>query len=214
MSSLLYRRHGDLVGQGERFLGTLLLYGGALAYAAGGMDVVYHGVDTQLQPMVLVLFFSLSTIGLELAATRLRWTALRALTVPHLILLAAAIAFQVTLGGHPFANLGWLAWPVSLGTAFWYLHRQRRDGFGAGLEVRYAGTWLIFFVIATWEAGWRLHQREYLLCMVIAVIGYVQIVPVLLQISHLSTLANSIPISVGGRPMSVEGTTAQIRHNR
>ncbi|MCC7485330.1 MAG: DUF2339 domain-containing protein [Burkholderiales bacterium] len=173
MSSMLYRRHGDLVGQGERSLGTLLLYGGALAYAVGGLDVVYHGVDAQLQPMVLVLFFSLSTFGIELAATRLRWTALRALTVPHLILLAVAVAFQVSLGGHPFANLGWLAWPVSLGTAFWYLHRQRRDGFGAALEIRYAGAWVIFFFIATWEAGWRLNQREYLLCMVVAAIGYV-----------------------------------------
>jgi len=173
LSASLIRRHRDEISEGEQPLAAVMLAWGAFCWSLGGLDVIHHAVqDPGLKPAIAILFFSASIAVAELLGARGGWGMLRGLAAVHPLVLAAAALAQLSEFRHPLADLGWLAWPIGLGSLFWVLHRQRRDGFDAMLQARYAGGWLILAGLATWEAGWWLDKREYLYCMALALAGY------------------------------------------
>ena len=174
ISAALYRRHDQAVGEGERGLAVSLLAWAALCWSVGGVDAIHHGVEaTALKPAVAVLFFTASALAAELWGARLRWNALRGLSALHPLVLAGAALFTLSQLTHPLAHLGWLAWPAGFGALFWMLHRQRAEGFDGALDARYAGAWLLLAALATWEAGWWVHEREYQYTMALGLAGYV-----------------------------------------
>jgi uncharacterized membrane protein len=174
ISAALYRRYDQAVSEGERGLAVSLLAWAALCWSVGGVDAIHHGVEaTALKPAVAVLFFTASALAAELWGARLRWNALRGLSALHPLVLAGAALFTLSQLTHPLAHLGWLAWPAGFGALFWMLHRQRAEGFDGALDARYAGAWLLLAALATWEAGWWLHEREYQYTMALGLAGYV-----------------------------------------
>jgi uncharacterized membrane protein len=173
ISAVLYRRHEADVAEGEKQFAGLFLIWGALCYSLGGVDAIHHGVARQAwQPAIGILFFSGSLFVAELLGARTRWSFLRGLTVMHPPILLGAALLQFSYSDQPLADLGWLAWPIGLGSLFRALHRQRRDEFDAGFDARYAGAWLILAGVATWQSLWYLDHREYLLAMDFALVGY------------------------------------------
>jgi uncharacterized membrane protein len=173
ISALLLRRYREEITAGERLVGSLILIWGALWWSAGGVDAIHHGVEPEsFKPAVIALFFSASAIAAEIFGTRMQWPALRGLTAAHPAILLACAALQFELGTQPLADLGWLAWPLGFASFFWILHRQRRDGFDVGFDVRYAAGWLVLGLVATWQAIWYFTERDYGYVMAMASIGY------------------------------------------
>lgn len=173
ISAALYRRYDQAVSEGERGLAVSLLAWAALCWSVGGVDAIHHGVEAALKPAIAVLFFTASALAAELWGARLRWNALRGLSALHPLVLAGAAFLSLSQFTHPLAHLGWLAWPAGFGALFWMLHRQRAEGFDGALDARYAGAWLLLAALATWEAGWWLHEREYQYTMALGLAGYV-----------------------------------------
>ncbi len=174
ISAFLLRRYREEVTEGERLLGSLILVWGALWWSAGGVDAIHHGVVRQsFQPALLGLFFSATVTAAEVSGAKMQWPALRGLSAVHPLILLACAALQFELGTQPLADLGWLAWPLGFASLFWILHRQRRDGFDAAFDFRYAAGWLVLGLVATWQALWYLTERDYGYVMAIASIGYV-----------------------------------------
>ncbi|MFN0318483.1 MAG: DUF2339 domain-containing protein, partial [Burkholderiales bacterium] len=173
ISAVLYRKNTANIASGEEdFTGVFLVWG-ALCFSLGGLDAIHHGVNsTELKTLIAILFFSGAALAAEWLGARSAWGALRGLTVAHPLILAAAAIIQIGESLEPLAGLGWLAWPLGLGSLFWALHRQRRDGFNAALAFRYAGAWLVLAGVATWQEVWYLGRHEYLQAMVFALVGY------------------------------------------
>src|SRR6202008_661205 len=136
-----------------------------------GADLIHHGVERAFQPTVAILFFSATALAVELIGSRMAWTGLRAVSGVQSLALLLAAALQPA-GGHPLANLGWVAWPLGLSSLFWILHRQRRDAFDAAFAVRYLAAWLTLAGVATAETAWQLYHRNYLACLGLALGGY------------------------------------------
>lgn len=173
ISAALYRRHAASIHAGEKNLDGFFVAWGAFCYALGGLDAIHHGVSpASLKPAIAILFFSGSFVVAEVLGARLGWKALRGLTVMHLLVLGGVALYQLMERSHLLGNLGWIAWPAGLGSLFWMLHRQRRDKFNVGLELSYAGGWVLLALVATWEARWWLQKREYAICMGISLVGY------------------------------------------
>ena len=172
LSAGLLRRHRDAIGTGERDLGGFILAWAALWWSLGGVDVIQHGVEHPFKPAAAIVFFSLTGVLAEVAGSRLTWPGLRALTVVQSVALLVVALLQPSVG-HPLSHLGWLAWPLGLGSLFWILHRQRRDAFGAAFLARYVLAWVVLAGVATIEAAWRLGQQDYLACLGLALVAYV-----------------------------------------
>ncbi len=173
ISAAVYRRHADAVGERERVLPVLVLVWGALVYGLGGLDVIHHAIgERALRVAAAVIFISASCAAFEFWGRKAEWTALRALGVAQPLLLAGAALYLMAAKSHPLAQLGWLAWPAGFISLFWQLHRQRLDGFQFALQARYVAAWAILAVLATWEAGWWMAEREYLYVMLLGLVGH------------------------------------------
>jgi uncharacterized membrane protein len=173
ISASLLRRYRDEIGPGERTLVGFILGWAALWWSLGSADVIHHGIETAFKPAAAILWFSASAVAAELAGARIGWGGLRALSAVQPLALIVAALLQLSSGGHPLGDLGWIAWPAGLGSMFWMLDRQRRDALEAALELRSWAAWAIVAVIATWEAAWQLHHRNYLACLAIGLAGHV-----------------------------------------
>lgn len=173
VSASLLRRYRNQIEEGERNLTGFILAWAAIWWSLGGADVIHHGIEPLFKPAAVIMLFSATTIAAELTGARISWGGLRALSGVQPLALYFAAALQLTDGSHPLADLGWIAWPLGMGSLFWILHRQRRDAFDAAFDVRYLAAWLILGVIATWEAAWHLYYKNYMTCLAIALVGYI-----------------------------------------
>jgi uncharacterized membrane protein len=168
LSATLARRYRDRLPEGQGWLPTMLLLWGAAWWSAGGVDALYHAVARPLLPASAGIFFALTFFACEVAGTRAGWRELRALCAAHAPVLALATLLQLAQGGHALGNLGYLAWPLGLGCAFWALLRQERDAVAFAAAPRYALQWGTLAVLATWEEIWLLQEREFGLGMLLA----------------------------------------------
>jgi len=172
ISAALLRRYRNEITPAERGLGEFIVAWAAAWWTLGSADLIHHGIERGSQALATMLWFTATAIVVEFAGARAGWGALRAASGLQPLALIAAAVLQLNAGGHPLADLGWLGWPLGLGSMFWILHRQRRDAFDGAFALRYGAAWLILAVIATWEAGWRLHYKHYVACMAIALAGH------------------------------------------
>ncbi|HEX5092130.1 MAG TPA: DUF2339 domain-containing protein [Burkholderiales bacterium] len=173
MSAVLARRYRDRLPEGQRGLATLFLLWGAAWWSLGGLDAIDHAVAGELQPAAAGMFFAATFFVLELAGARAGWRELRALCAAHAPVLAIAALFQLNSGGHALGNLGFVAWPLGFGCAFWALVRQERDGVAVLPSARYLLQWATLALLATWEEFWLLREREHGLGMLLAAAAHV-----------------------------------------
>jgi len=172
ISAVLTRRYRERLPEGQRVLSTLFLLWGAAWWSLGGMDALDHAVASEILPASAGMFFAATFFACELAGTRAGWRELRALCAAHAPILALAALFQLNVGGHALGNLGYLAWPLGLGSAFWALLRQERDGVALLAAPRYLLQWGTVAVLATWEEIWLLKEEKYAFGMLLAAVAH------------------------------------------
>ena len=172
ISATLLRRYAECLAGVERNLATLMLLWGALWWSIGGLDAIDHAVARPLQPAAAGIYFALSFLAADIAGSRSAWIQLRALAVLHAPVLAVAALAQIVHGGHALGDLGWLAWPVGFGIAFWTLLQQERAGIAVASAPRYAVLWGTLAVLATWEQWWLLREGRHSYGMLLAAAGH------------------------------------------
>lgn len=172
ISAAMLRRYRGEIRTLERSLEALLVLWAALWWSIGGIDAITHGVtDAGYWAAALGLYFTASFLACELAATRLAWTPLRCLTAAQPLVLIACAFLQFNRGTAPLGELGWLAWPAAFISAFWILHRQRRDNFVVDVPVRYGATWLVLAFVATWQEMHYVLHEQWISTMALAVVA-------------------------------------------
>ncbi len=98
----------------ERGVATLAFLWGLAWWAAAGANEIHTFVDRDHQLFAALLFATASTVGFAMIARRPHWEHARWpewAFAPVLFLFAVA-GFEPH--AHPFANLGWIAWPIAL----------------------------------------------------------------------------------------------------
>lgn len=149
---LQYYRHRDRVHEGERdFHVALLVWGLIWWFAAGLLEIDYH-VATKYEINSMLLFIALSMWVLFICARQLKWTTAEkppVLLLPVMILIAFE-RFVDIAHLNPFANLGYLAWPVAFIVQYVLLYRTENLWNKKLLAVWHSITlWLLIFM-TTW----------------------------------------------------------------
>jgi len=139
----------------ERILGVALCAWGFIWWAGAGTIEIIERVPAAWQSAVIIVFYPLSALLLTLLARRPDWKAAGAASLVSLLLLALLGLFQSLLGEHPFADWGFVAWPVAIAIVYWLLRRHasalpRLTGIAHPLAAALAAA------IATAEVHWQL----------------------------------------------------------
>ena len=145
--------HGALTEAFARAVSVLLFLWAAGWWFFAGITEVDRSVVYDYE-LAALLLFAAGTALLALAlATRLRWPRLNWLGVtlwPSAILLAAVALLSVA---HPAEDLGWVAWPVVIGSMLWVL-RAREAIFPRLAGALHAVAYWLVAGLVLWETHW------------------------------------------------------------
>lgn len=150
----------DQRGVAIRNLAGLALFAwGVVWWALAGLNEIDRHVAPDLQAHAALLFAAVSCLGFGWLARRLDWAPAR---IPALALLPLmALAALGELGEldraapHPFAHLGWLAWPAAF-AAHWRLLWRHDDANVDALAWFHAGGLWLLAGVGAWEVAWRI----------------------------------------------------------
>jgi uncharacterized membrane protein len=143
-----------------RHLAGLVLFAwGLIWWAVAGLNEIDRHVPADFRLHAALLFATFSCLGFDWLARRLDWPLAR---LPALALLPlmglAALGELDRSASHPFAHLGWLAWPAAF-AAHLRLLWQQRDEQGDQLTWLHQGGFWLFSGLATWEVAWLIDDQ-------------------------------------------------------
>jgi uncharacterized membrane protein len=149
----LYRRR-EKIESWELPVGIALFTWGLLWWFGGGLLEIDRQLPDDLRMGGVLLFLAVSCVGCAFLERRRNWPWL---TYPALSLLPTLFITAVMAadsGLHPFAEAGFLAWPVALAGYYLILYRREATA-GAILPYLHAGiAWLVTGLCA-WEFSWQ-----------------------------------------------------------
>ena len=139
----------------EKILGVALCAWGFLWWAGAGTIEIIERAPVDWQSALILVFYPLSAFLLTLLAWRSGWKGAGAVSLVSLLLLAFIGVFQSLLGEHPFANRGFIAWPVAIAIVYWLLHRHEQ-ALPRLIGVAHPLAAALVAAIATAELNWQL----------------------------------------------------------
>ncbi|MCP3979482.1 MAG: DUF2339 domain-containing protein [bacterium] len=157
-SVLLARR------QGARFSADSLASSGLLVWGTwwwlgGGLNELNEFVSNQVELAAMVVFVAASAATGVWLARRLDWArgAWPAIGLTP-VLFFFAMLMQLS-DDHPFAELGWIAWPIAIALSYWILARFERDGPGWTAWLHAPLLWLVT-LIGMAEIRWLIDRAD------------------------------------------------------
>lgn len=156
-SSWYLARRRNEVSAPEQNVAWAFFGWGILWWVVGGLREIDLHVAAHYRAQAAVVYFAVSCAAFAWLERRIHWPAARypaAALLPILLVAAAVVAGRAA---HPFAHLGWLAWPLAFAALYFVLYRHE------GADRRYlywthaVGLWLLA-AIGAWEFGWAIDQ--------------------------------------------------------
>ena len=117
-------RQRAAVTRGERIAAHVLFGWGILWWVVGGLHEIRYHVSYAYREQAALLFFTGSCVAFSWLHTRLDWRAARYAALAQLPLMIVYAAIAVGAYAHPFARVGWIAWPLAFVAHFLVLRRH------------------------------------------------------------------------------------------
>jgi uncharacterized membrane protein len=150
-------RHRAALTRGERIAAHVLFGWGVLWWVTGGWHEIRYHVDYVYREQAGVLFLTGSCVAFSLLHARLDWRAARYAALAQLPLMVAGAGMALGAYSHPFARIGWIAWPLAFAAHLLVLRRHEMPESRYQYWLHAAGLWL-FAALASWEVGWTIDE--------------------------------------------------------
>ncbi|WP_374691645.1 DUF2339 domain-containing protein [Accumulibacter sp.] len=152
-----WRQEPRRLRSAERLLAPLLFVWGAVWWTGSGLHEIDRHLPPSLHVNAAIVFFTASCLLFSWLERRLAWPAARHAALALLPLLLLSGLLSVGRVAHPFADLGYLAWPAAFAAHFFLLQRHEVDRPWQGDWLHAAGLWLLA-AIGAWELAWSIDR--------------------------------------------------------
>jgi uncharacterized membrane protein len=151
--------HREALKPQERWAVPVAFAWGLAWWTFGALLEIEGHARWKLQPDIALLFFTGSAAAFSLLWQRIAWRLARypALALLPLMAASALAAAVIYERAHPFAGLGWLAWPAAFAVHLWLL-RRHEGGETDWLTHLHAGFVWLLAAMAAWEVAWVIDQ--------------------------------------------------------
>jgi uncharacterized membrane protein len=152
-----HRAEDPPVSEGLSKLFSLMLFFWAAGwwFFAGATEIDRNLFDYELA--AFLGFGSLTAVLALRLAARVDWPRLDWLGLTLWPIAAAVAAGSISDLAHPAAELGWLAWPLGVGSMLWFLRAREARFPNLGGVLHVAGYWLVVGLSA-WEVHWLVER--------------------------------------------------------
>lgn len=154
-SAWYLQRHGAHLNDLEILAAVVLFCWGVSWWFGGGFKEIAVHVARIYRPHSSLFFAVASCAVFSVLHFRIAWREAKYVALTLLPLMVVFAVWEADQVGHPFANFGFVAWPVAFGIHLWLLRRHE--------ETRYiewghaAGVWL-FAALTAWELAWWIND--------------------------------------------------------
>lgn len=153
VSGFLLHRYRTAIKVDEKSIAVLLLAWGLLWWYGGTFFEIQRHVAAVYQVPAWLVLISASALLQHYIGQRLNWVALRYASLGNLGLLFLALGWAATSLKHPFANLGYVAWPLAL-TSYYLVLRRTDDVMEQVKMLAHSGAFWLFVAVVGWELYW------------------------------------------------------------
>ena len=136
---------------------ALLLAWGALWWAGGGLHEIHRHLEPPVQLHAALIYLASSAVAFSLLSKSLNWQSARWPAYTVVPIAALALVREIDARSHPFANWGWLAWPLAWIEHLWVLRRHEKQDEALLEWLHAAGVWLLA-IVACWEFAWQIDR--------------------------------------------------------
>jgi uncharacterized membrane protein len=152
----LDRRRDDL-GQLERIAAYVLFVWGLAWWVGGALNEIDEHVSRAYGVQAALLFATGSCALFSLLHQRIHWRAARYPALALLPSMAVLAVLTFDRDRHPFAHIGYVAWPLAFVGHYWLLRRHESEGSRYQYWLHAAGVWLLA-VLASSEVAWAIDR--------------------------------------------------------
>jgi uncharacterized membrane protein len=157
VSARLLHRGEVIVGATERNIGTAFLYWGIAWWFGGFADQIERHIESQQRLDALLLLLAVSALLLSILMRRLEWRSAAHPLAGGLVVLAGLGLMHALTQDHPFAQHGYLSWPIAFGVAL-VLLRRHDDDFPEQVPWHHGLWFLLLTWVASAEVGWVIYE--------------------------------------------------------
>jgi uncharacterized membrane protein len=147
-------RHRGRLGKWQSAVAVLLFIWGILWWFAAGIEEIDEHVMRRYRLHADLLFVIASCGAFTVLNARLSWRDAKYPALALLPLMWIVAVFEASRAVHPFAFLGFIAWPLALAAHLWIL-RRHEDGARYRRWWHAAGLWLVA-ALGAWELAWQI----------------------------------------------------------
>ena len=141
-------------GKWQEAVTLLLFVWGTLWWFAAGIEEIREHVTWRYRLHADLVFMLASCAAFSVLNSRLTWRAAKYPALALLPLMWILGVFEVARAAHPFASLGFIAWPLAFAAHLWIL-RRHEDHTRHMQWWHAAGLWLATG-LGAWELAWRI----------------------------------------------------------
>jgi uncharacterized membrane protein len=157
-SAALLERSRERLGEAERTMAPVLFFWGCLWWLFSGLTEIQRRVPDRYEAGAGLLFMGLTALVSNELQRRARLSFAR---IPALGLLPAMLVYAgiaVLEVHHPFADGGWISWPLTF-AAFYFVCRRQESQIGQFLvSVLHVGSAWALVGLLSWELAWGIDQ--------------------------------------------------------
>ncbi len=153
----LWQRRRDELQPAEHWLACLLFGWGVLWWVGGGLHEIDRQVQHALRGNAALGFFTASCLAFSALERRLHWPLARFPALALLPLMAVLALRTAVHADHPFAHLGYLAWPLAFAAQLFLLHRYEAADNSYREWLHAGGLWLLA-ALGAWQVAWAIDQ--------------------------------------------------------
>jgi len=158
VSSYLLERQRERASRIKPEIATYVLLGWGLLWWFGGtFNEIEQHVAKDYRVSAALALIAATTLAQHLVAVRLAWRALRFAALFNFVWLYLALCRAWLSFSHPFARLGFVAWPLAIATYYLALKHVGRIAAAIQTAVHLGAFWLSLFLIG-WELQWLIDR--------------------------------------------------------
>jgi uncharacterized membrane protein len=156
---LAMRREDTALSDVERDVSPLFFGWGLGWWLFGGLADIHQFVPRAYEWTAIVLFLTATVALFSAAHFRRAWREAAWPFMGFMPVLAVLALVAIIDHGHPFAQFGYVAWPLALAWLVALLRAHEPDAVNEAYEALHVGTFLLIAMIGAWEMHWL--AREY-----------------------------------------------------
>jgi uncharacterized membrane protein len=157
-SAAMLERYRGRLGPNETALAPVLFFWGVLWWLFSGLTEIQRHVPNLLHSTAgLLLMAATALISSELqrrARISFAWYSAIGL-LPAMMFYAALAVLEVQ---HPFANAGWLAWPLAFAAFYFVCKRHEGEPRSAVANALHVGSMWLLTALVSWEFSWAINK--------------------------------------------------------